>query len=205
MNQALRSPDTPIAVPAGLPEPGCSRQKRVPAQCGDMPFLVQRDGTWLYRGSPIGRKELVCLFSSVLTRDTAGDYLLETPAERGRIQVEDTPWIAVEMDWRRCGQGRNQCISFRTNVDQVVTAGPEHPLRVAHNALTCEPIPYVHIRAGQGEHALEARITRSVYYELVAIAVPGTVDGQPKLGVWSCGVFFPLGDLVAEGGDHAGD
>ena len=205
MNQALCSPDTPIAVAAGLPEPGCGRQKRVPAECGDMPFLVQRDGTWLYRGSPIGRKELVCLFSSVLTRDTAGDYLLETPAERGRIQVEDTPWIAVEMDWRRCGQGRNQCISFRTNVDQVVTAGPEHPLRVAHNALTCEPIPYVHIRAGQGEHALEARIARSVYYELVAIAVPGTVDGQPKLGVWSCGVFFPLGDLVAEGGDHAGD
>ncbi len=162
-----------------------------------MPFLVQRDGTWLYRGSPIGRKELVCLFSSVLTRDPAGEYYLETPVERGRIQVEDTPWVAVEMDWRRCGSGRNQCLSFRTNVDQVVTAGPDHALRVAHNALTCEPVPYIHIRDGEGAHALEARIARPVYYELVAIAVPGCVGGQQKLGVWSCGVFFPLGDLAS--------
>ncbi len=161
-----------------------------------MPFLIQRDGTWLYRGSPIGRKELVCLFSGVLTRDGAGDYVLETPVERGRIQVEDTPWVAVELDWKRCGSGRNQCLSFRTNVDQVVTAGPEHPLRVAHNALTCEPVPYIHIRDGPGGHALEARIARPVYYELVALAVPGCVGGRQKLGVWSCGVFFPLGDLA---------
>jgi hypothetical protein len=180
-----------------VPEQEPMRPARLQRQCGDMPFLVKRDGTWLYRGSPIGRKELVCLFSSVLTRDEAGDYFLETPVERGRIQVEDTPWIAIEMDWRRCDGGRNQCLSFRTNVDQVVTAGPEHRLRVAHNALTCEPVPYIHIRDGQGSHALEARISRPVYYELVAVAVPGCVQGVPKLGVWSCGVFFPLGDLAA--------
>jgi hypothetical protein len=177
---------------ARMPTP-CMPRRRT--ECGDMPFLVKRDGTWLFRGSPIGRKELVCLFSSVLTRDEAGDYFLETPVERGRIQVEDTPWVAVEMDWKACGSGHNQCLSFRTNVDQVVTAGPEHRMRIAHNALTCEPTPYIHIRNGQGVHALEARISRSVYYELVAIAVPGCVDGCKKLGVWSCGVFFPLGDL----------
>ena len=203
MNGTLLTPDTAIVVPGSSTLPGCERPKRPRTECGDMPFLVQRDGTWLYRGSPIGRKELVCLFSSVLTRDDAGDYFLETPVERGRIQVEDTPWIAVEMDWRGCSQGRNQCLSFRTNVDQVVTAGPEHPMRVAHNALTCEPVPYIHIRDGQGGHKIEARIARSVYYELVAIAVPGVVAGQQKLGVWSCGVFFPLGDLVAESGDDA--
>lgn len=175
------------------PCPQQAPRRRV--DCGDMPFIIKRDGTWLFRGSPIGRKELVCLFSSVLTRDTAGDYLLETPAERGRIQVEDTPWVAVELDWKRCGKGRNQCLSFRTNVDQVVTAGPDHALRVAHNAVTCEPIPYIHIRDGQGSMPLEARICRSVYYELVAIAEPGCVGGCKKLGVWSCGVFFPLGDM----------
>jgi len=139
----------------------------------------------------------VCLFSSVLRRDPVGDYWLQTPAERGRIQVEDTPWIAVELDWQGCGRGRNQCLSFRTNVDQVVTAGPDHPLRVSHNALTCEPTPYIHIRAGEGEFPLEARLSRAVYYELVAIAVPGCVGGVSKLGVWSRGVFFPLGDLPA--------
>jgi hypothetical protein len=169
----------------------------VPVECGDLPFLIQRDGTWQYRGSPIGRKELVCLFSSVLKRDADGGFWLETPAERGRIQVEDTPWVAVELDWSRCGKGKHQCLTFRTNVDQVVTAGAEHPIRVAHNALTCEPIPYIHIRDGLGDHPLEARIGRAVYYELVALAVPGCVAGRKQLGVWSSGVFFPLGDMPA--------
>jgi hypothetical protein len=176
------------------------RATRQRAECGDMPFLIKRDGTWLFRGSPIGRKELVCLFSSVLTRDDTGAYWLETPVERGRIQVEDTPWIAVELDWKKCGSGRDQCLSFRTNVDQVVTASAGHPIRVSHNALTCEPTPYIHIRDGAGAHSLEARISRSVYYELVAIAEPGCVGGCKKLGVWSCGVFFPLGDLPSCGG-----
>ncbi len=174
---------------------GAPGRGRRPVEQGDMPFLIKRDGTWLYRGSAIERKELVCLFSSVLKRDAAGDYWLETPAERGRIQVEDTPWVAVELDWTRCGSGSHQCLTFRTNIDQLITAGPEHPLRVAHNALTCEPTPYLLVRPGNGGPPLEARIGRAVYYELVALAVPGCCGGRKKLGVWSCGMFFPLGDL----------
>lgn len=162
---------------------------------GALPFVIQRDGTWLYRGSPIKRKELVCLFSGVLSRDEGGDFWLETPVERGRIQVEDTPWIAVELNWTGCGKGRNQCLTFRTNVDQIITAGPEHRIRVAHNALTCEPIPYLHIRDGLGEFPLEARISRAVYYELVALAEEGCCGGNKCLGVWSSGCFFPLGNL----------
>jgi uncharacterized protein len=185
---------------AGIPVPTSGPCKRAKVECGDLPFIIKRDGTWLYRGTPILRKELVCLFSSVVKRDAQGDYWLETPVERGRIQVEDTPWVAVELDWTRCGSGRNQCLTFRTNVDQIVTAGPEHPLRVAHNAITCEPTPYVHIRDGEGGTKMEARIGRSVYYELVALAVPGCCGTRKCLGVWSSGTFFPLGDLPA--GDH---
>jgi hypothetical protein len=155
--------------------------------------VIKRDGTWLYRGSPIGRKELVCLFSSVLKRDEDGGYWLETPAERGRIQVEDVPFLAVELDWR--GRDRDQALSFRTNIDQVVTAGPEHPIRVAHDILTCEPTPYILVRPGLGAWPIEARISRAVYYELVALAVSETVRGQRMLGVWSCRKFFPLGEL----------
>ena len=113
------------------------RPKRAPVECGDLPFVIQRDGTWLYRGTPIGRKELVCLFAGVLKREADGSFWLETPAERGRIQVEDAPFVAVELDWT--GDGRHQILSLRTNVDQVVTAGPEHPIRIAHDILTCEP------------------------------------------------------------------
>ncbi len=162
-------------------------------ECGDLPFLVQRDGTWLYRGSPILRKELVCLFSSVLKRDETGAYWLETPAERGRIEVEDTPWLAVELDWR--GAGATQVLSFRTNVDQVIVAGDEHPLRIRHDHSNCAPTPYIHVR-GLGPCAVEARIARPVYYELAALAEPGTCAGRPCYGVWSSGRFFRIGDRL---------
>jgi hypothetical protein len=162
-------------------------------ECGDLPFVIKRDGSWLYRGSPINRKELVCLFAGVLKREADGSFWLETPAERGRIEVEDAPFVAVEMDWT--GDARNQVLSFRTNVDQIVTAGPDHRIRVAHDVLTCEPTPYLHVRDGVGAAPVEARIGRAVYYELVALAVPGLSHGRRVLGVWSQGCFFPLGDL----------
>ncbi len=191
-----------MRVPADLAHPGATacvateklaRPKRVPIECGDLPFVIKRDGTWLYRGSAIGRKELVCLFASVLKREADGEFYLETPAERGRIAVEDAPFIAVELDW--CGDGRGQTLSFRTNVDEVVTAGPDHPIRVAHDVLTCEPAPYLLVRSGKGDLGIEARINRAVYYELVAIAVPEWVGCRRMLGVWSCGQFFPLGEM----------
>lgn len=197
------APATPIPAPAlGLSAPcprAADRAPRKRVECGVLPFLIRRDGTWLYRGSPIGRKELVCLFASVLKREEDGSFWLETPAERGRIEVEDAPFLAVELDWRGCGC--DQVLSFRTNVDQVITAGPEHPIRVAHDILTCEPTPYVQLRPGTGPWPVEARINRAVYYELVALAEPAVVQGRRMLGVWSCRKFFPLGELPGcEGG-----
>lgn len=162
---------------------------------GNLPFIIKRDGSWLYKGSPINRKPMVCLFSTILKRDEDGRYLLETPVERGWIEVEDVPFLAVELDWK--GQGKDQVLCFRTNVDQCVSAGPEHPIRIAHDLLSCEPTPYIHIRDGKGKFPIEARINRATYYELVALAEPGMVRGRKVLGVWSEGVFFSLGDLPA--------
>ncbi len=179
-------------LPGGLPNPR-ARFRRPPVDCGDLPFLIKRDGTWLYRGTPIGRKELVCLFASVLKREHDGSFWLETPAERGRIEVEDAPFVAVELDWT--GDGRAQLLSFRTNIDQVITAGPEHPIRVARDILSCERTPYIRVRPGVGTPAVEARISRAVYYELVALGEPRWVGGRRMLGVWSRDMFFPLGEL----------
>lgn len=181
---------SPNAAPPNAPA-SCPPRQRI--ECGDMPFLIKRDGTWLYRGSPIGRKELVCLFSSVLKREEDGSYWLETPAERGRIEVEDVPFVAVELCWDGCGRG--QLLTFRTNIDEMVTAGPDHPIRVAHDLLTCEPTPYIRLRGKPGCPAVEARIGRAVYYELVALAEPGMVHGRRMLGVWSCHKFFALGEI----------
>ena len=169
------------------------KPRRDRVECGDLPFIIKRDGTWLYKGTPINRKELVCLFASVVKRETDGSFWLETPAERGRIEVEDAPFVAVELGWT--GDGPSQVLSFRLNTDQMVTAGPDHSIRVAHDVLTCEPTPYLHVRNGMGAAPVEARIGRAVYYELVAIAVPGMIRGRRVLGVWSCGRFFSLGDM----------
>ncbi|MBV1835091.1 DUF1285 domain-containing protein [Komagataeibacter pomaceti] len=167
------------------------------AGCGALPFLIRRDGTWLYRGSPITRKPMVCLFASTLRRDAAGVFRLQTPVESGTIEVEDAPFVAVGLQW--CGCGRDQVLSFRTNVDQMICAGPDHPIRTDWNRPCDEDgsgaVPYLEVRPGDGDLPIEARLSRPVYYELAALAVPGHCGGVPCLGVWSRRVFFPLGRL----------
>ena len=187
---------------AGDVAPRRAGSGRARVECGDLPFVIRRDGTWLYRGSVVQRKELVCLFASVLKRDRDGAFWLETPVERGRIEVEDAPFVAVELDWR--GRDCGQTLSFRTNVDQCVTVDEDHPLRVHRDPVTGEPTPYLLVRPGEGEAGVEARVNRATYYELVALAVPEMVGGRRLLGVWSCQRFFPLGD-VPEDWDAADD
>jgi len=180
----------PVPAPPAGPVPG-----RAKIDCGDYAIRIARDGTWYYRGSPIHRKELVCLFASVLKRGEDGSYWLETPVERGRIEVEDAPFLAVELFWRDCDCGcglPQQCLTFRTNVDEMVTAGAEHPIRVQIDPRTREPRPYILVRPG-----LEARIIRPVFYEMVALAQPEVVGGREVLGVWSEGVFFPIDEAPA--------
>ena len=156
--------------------------------CGDIDIRIARDGTWFHEGSPIGRKPLVKLFAGVMQRDEAGDYWLVTPVERARIRVEDAPFLAVELTAE--GSGRGQRLTFRTNVDDHVTADAAHPIRVAVGGPRAEPAPYVLVRG-----RLEAKIARAVYYQLVDLGVEEVVEGRRLLGVWSAGTFFPVGPL----------
>ena len=162
--------------------------------CGDFSMRIDRNGTWYYRGSPIGRHALVKLFSTVLRRDQDGLYWLTTPVENGRIEVEDSPFIGVELIAE--GEGRNQIIRFRTNVDDVVTLDAAHALRVVHDGASGEPRPYILVRKG-----LEARLARAVYYHLVEIGEMAESGGT--FGVWSCGQFFSLGSFAdGRGGEQ---
>jgi hypothetical protein len=149
---------------------------------------IDRNGVWHYQGSPIGRSELVKLFASVLRRDEAGDYWLITPAEIGRIEVEDAPFIAVEL--LRSGEGADQVLSLRTNVGKIVTVDAEHPIRVVTAPETGEPRPYVVMEGG-----VEARIARPVYYDLVGLGHEENRGGEHMFGVWSAAAFFVLGRL----------
>lgn len=148
-----------------------------PSHCGDIDILVRRDGVWMHEGSPIGRPELVRLFSTVLRRDPDG-YCLVTPVEKLTIRVEDLPFRAVSVT------ASGATLRFTTDVGDTVEAGPEHPIRVETDTATGEPSPAVHIRAD-----LWARIVRPVFYELVGMAA--VEDDQ--LVVRSGGVAFALG------------
>lgn len=163
---------------------------------GDFNIRIGRDGTWYYRGSPIHRLPLVKLFASVLRRGDDGSYLLVTPVESGAILVEDAPFVAVDMDVSGDDDGTasSQTLSFRTNLGETVTAGPDHPIRVEVDRETGEPCPYVAVRDG-----LDALIARSVFYRMVELAAerPAPDGKSVDMGVWSNGIFFSLGRVEA--------
>jgi len=152
-----------------------------PPFCGDLDMRIARDGTWFYMNSPIGRKPLVKLFSSVLRRDADGKYYLVTPVEKCGLAVEDAPFLAIRM--RAEGEGRAQVIRYETQVDDEVTVDRAHPLRFETEAGTGGLKPYVLVRA-----RLEALVSRALFYDLVARGV--TENGW--FGVWSSGQFFPM-------------
>ncbi len=155
-----------------------------PPYCGDIGMRIRRDGVWVYQGSPIGRLPLVKLFARVLRKDADGRTYLVTPAEKVDVAVEDAPFLAVEMERR--GQGRAQQLILRTNVDDIVSIGADHPLRFEVEPGSGGLKPYVLVRG-----RLEALVNRALYYDLVALAEPD--EGDPsRSGLWSGGVFFPL-------------
>ena len=165
---------------------------RLPPICGDFNIRIDRNGTWYYQGSPIGRLAMVKLFATVLRRDEDGLYWLTTPVENGRIEVEDVPFIAVEL--LREGEGRQQVLRVRTNIDEIIAVGPDHPLRIGTAPGRDDSAPYVRVRGN-----LYARLARSVYYHLIELAEADDND-ESMLGVWSSGQFFPIGRISEQ--DH---
>ena len=156
-----------------------------PAHCGEIDIVIKRNGQWFHEGSPIGREALVRLFSTVLRKDPDGFHLV-TPVEKMKITVEDAPFTAVRVD--RVGEA----LRFVTNVGDEVEAGTDNEIRIAADAATGEPQPYLHVRRG-----LEARLRRPVFYELVEMAEERDTPDGPTLGVTSNGVWFPVGPARA--------
>ena len=156
-----------------------------PPFCGDLDMHIKRDGTWFYQGTPIGRPELVKLFSTILWRE--GDkYYLVTPVEKVGITVEDAPFVAVDFEQE------GDALRFETNLGDFATAGSDHPIRVVRDPTTGEPAPYVLIRRN-----LEALIDRKSFYRLVDLGV----HHEGWFGLWSHGQFFgiiPSDELPAD-------
>lgn len=156
-----------------------------PKFCGDIDMEIRADGTWFYLGTPIGRMPLVQLFSTVLRKDADGRTYLVTPVEKVGIRVVDAPFLVVEMN--ASGKGENQVITFRTNVGDVVEAGPGHPLRFVDEKETGGLKPYVLVRG-----RLEALVSRPVMYELVEHGEEIAIDGELMFAVRSKGDIYPI-------------
>lgn len=155
-----------------------------PAFCGDLDMRIARDGTWFYLGTPIGRKKLVKLFSTIIRKD-GDDYFLVTPVEKVGIIVDDAPFVAV--DFEVSNSGPDQIVTFTTNVGDIATASTNNPIRIVHDPKTQEPAPYVLVRTN-----LEALIDRKSFYRLVDIGTHQRFNGQDWFGIWSSGTFFPI-------------
>jgi hypothetical protein len=161
-----------------------------PPYCGEIDMRIAADGTWFYHGTPIGRPALVKLFASILKRE-GNNYFLVTPAEKCGIVVADAPFMAVELKVAEGAAGRE--LHLRTNVDDVVTCGPDHPLRFETEAVTFGLKPYVHVRSG-----LWAKATRAVWYELVELGEVRMIGATEMFGVASAREFYamaPAADL----------
>ena len=180
------------ALTAGLPRenkgpPPVERWN--PPFCGDIDMRIATDGTWFYQKTPIGRPALVKLFASVLKRE--GDkHFLVTPVEKVGIVVEDAPFLAVEMKTSSGESGR--LLEFRTNVDDWVAGGPGHALRFEQQAANGGLKPYLHVRRD-----LWAKVTRALFYDLVALGEERDVDGKAMFGVESGGAFFVMAEASA--------
>jgi uncharacterized protein len=180
------------AIAAGLPRenkglPPVERWN--PPFCGDIDMRIGADGTWFYQKTPIGRAALVKLFASVLKRE--GDkYVLVTPVEKVGIVVDDAPFLAVEMNASVGNAGR--ILQFRTNVDDWISAGPGHALRFELQPKTGGLKPYLHIRRD-----LWAKVTRALFYDLVALGEERDVEGKTMFGVFSQGEFFAMAEASA--------
>ena len=156
-----------------------------PPFCGDLDMEIRSDGTWFYMGTPIGRQPLVRLFSTVLRKDGDGRTYLVTPVEKVGIRVQDAPFVAVEM--AVSGEGDDQTLTFRTNVGDVVEAGPEHMLRFEIKGENSELKPYLHVRSN-----LEALVSRPVMYDLVELGEHVEIEGISMFAIRSGGVLFPV-------------
>ncbi len=129
-----------------------------PAHVGDSHMRIAADGAWFHEGSPISRPAMVRAFASLLMRDEAGQHWLVTPHEKLRIAVEDAPLVAIDVT------RTDDALVFRLNTDEIVVAGPDHPLRATGDPQT--PAIYLAVRNG-----CEARLNRSTYAQAAALAM----------------------------------
>jgi hypothetical protein len=154
-----------------------------PDFCGDIDIQIKHDGSWLYMGTPIGRKSMVKLFSSVLKRE-GDDYFLVTPVEKVGIKVVDSPFVIIQ--WHK----QDQSLIFTTQTDENILVSEDNPVILQADLTTGAILPYVLVRRN-----LWARLHQNVYYQLSEVGSEKEVKGDTHLVLKSADYVFSLGTL----------
>ncbi len=154
---------------------------RKPAVTRAAEFHIDRAGVWRHRGSVVQREAMVRLFASMLER-REDRYVLVTPEQTLRVNVDDAPFVVVDMEGNEDGEVTT--IVLVTNVGERFVLGPEHPLYLHEDVERSEVRAYQMVR-----DRMPALVHRNVFYRLVELA-QANEDGV--LGVCSSGCFFPL-------------
>jgi hypothetical protein len=128
---------------------------------------------------------MVKLFSTILVRDNDNTFHLRTPVEDVLVDVIDVPYIIKEMFVKN--QGSLKYIYFKTNVDNILTAGIKNPIWLEKKKNKDELIPYVLVKKG-----LIAKISRPVYYQLMELLDIKNIKNIMYNGVYSGKEFFIL-------------
>lgn len=157
-------------------------EKWDPPFCGDIDIQIKHDGSWHYMGTPIGRKRLVKLFSSVLRKDD-NKYVLVTPVEKVGIQVDDVPFVITQWEFNK------QALVLSTQTDDTFVVGDDHPVKLMKDATTQALLPYVNVRRN-----LWARLHQNVYYQLVEVAESAPTKNAKGLFINSNDYRFSLGE-----------
>ncbi|MBO9518693.1 MAG: DUF1285 domain-containing protein [Porphyrobacter sp.] len=124
-----------------------------PKDTADSHARIAADGTWFHEGREITRPAMIRTFSSLLKRDRKGRHWLVTPECKQSIEVEDAAFIAIDT------KVLDGALAFRLNTDELVIAGPNHPLRSAGDL--DKPSVYLMVR-----HGCEAKLNRSTWLQL---------------------------------------
>ncbi|MBV1910941.1 MAG: DUF1285 domain-containing protein [Kangiellaceae bacterium] len=156
-----------------------------PPYCGEIDITIKSDGQWLHNKTPIGRKRLFKLFSTILLRQR-DDYFLVTPAEKVKMEVCWQPFVIIDFDIiKEAGQS---CYLFTDQCDNQVLLNADDQLKFSK--FEEQSLPIINIRRN-----LYASFSRSCYYRLIDQADVVAKGNVQQIQIQSAGQSFILGTI----------
>ena len=155
------------------------RQRRAMARAGfyaihNSHIRFGRDGCWYADGQPIVNQRIADLFSRHVRRSDSGGYMLEIGPERAPIEVDDTPYVVVDVDVEEGETAR-----IRLN------DGSVENLDASSLQVGADEVLYCRVKEGTER----ARFLRPAYYQLAPFI---SESGASRFELRLAGIAHPV-------------